>query len=197
MHPYFPESYIHRPFVVTSYASLLPSVIRSYPFHQYKEGNGALTPLPSYTSAITLGQRLLPSHHLPTSPRQFNVPTRKLPSHSKPDVLPQPLFTNSLNRRDVERHVPPPRRSSHDPPGPAMRREIRRMHHALENHQRNQNGTMILKPVHRIIVLPVRPEPLIHQLSPNPPKSRVISSGAWVKDAARWRCRYDADAGAF
>ena len=33
-------------------------------------------------------------------------------------------------------------------------------------------------------------------LTPNPPKSRVISSGAWVKDAARWRFRYDADAGA-
>ena len=34
-------------------------------------------------------------------------------------------------------------------------------------------------------------------LSPNPPKSRGISAGAWVKDAARWRCGYDADAGAF
>ena len=33
--------------------------------------------------------------------------------------------------------------------------------------------------------------------SPNPPKSRGISAGAWVKDAARWRCGYDADAGAF
>ena len=35
------------------------------------------------------------------------------------------------------------------------------------------------------------------QVSPNPPKSRGISAGAWVKDAARWRCGYDADAGAF
>ena len=34
-------------------------------------------------------------------------------------------------------------------------------------------------------------------VSPNPPKSRGISAGAWVKDAARWRCGYDADAGAF
>ena len=34
-------------------------------------------------------------------------------------------------------------------------------------------------------------------LNPNPPKSRGISAGAWVKDAARWRCGYDADAGAF
>ena len=34
-------------------------------------------------------------------------------------------------------------------------------------------------------------------LSPNPPKSRGISAGAWVKDAARWRCGYDADAEAF
>ena len=34
-------------------------------------------------------------------------------------------------------------------------------------------------------------------LTPNPPKSRGISAGAWVKDAARWRCGYDADAGAF
>ena len=34
-------------------------------------------------------------------------------------------------------------------------------------------------------------------LIPNPPKSRGISAGAWVKDAARWRCGYDADAGAF
>ena len=37
----------------------------------------------------------------------------------------------------------------------------------------------------------------MEQLSPNPPKSRGISAGAWVKDAARWRCGYDADAGAF
>ena len=36
-----------------------------------------------------------------------------------------------------------------------------------------------------------------HSLNPNPPKSRGISAGAWVKDAARWRCGYDADAGAF
>ena len=34
-------------------------------------------------------------------------------------------------------------------------------------------------------------------VSPNPPKSHGISAGAWVKDAARWRCGYDADAGAF
>ena len=34
-------------------------------------------------------------------------------------------------------------------------------------------------------------------LNPNPPKSRGISAGAWVKDAARWRCGYDADAEAF
>ena len=42
--------------------------------------------------------------------------------------------------------------------------------------------------------------PLGHQdpsVSPNPPKSRGISSGAWVKDSARWRCGYDADAEAF
>ena len=40
----------------------------------------------------------------------------------------------------------------------------------------------------------IHPEVLV---SPNPPKSRGISAGAWVKDAARWRCGYDADAGAF
>ena len=34
-------------------------------------------------------------------------------------------------------------------------------------------------------------------VSPNPPKSRGISAGAWVKDSARWRCGYDADAEAF
>ena len=34
-------------------------------------------------------------------------------------------------------------------------------------------------------------------LNPNPPKSRGISDGAWVKDAARWRCGYDASGGAF
>ena len=38
---------------------------------------------------------------------------------------------------------------------------------------------------------------IVRELSPNPPKSRGISAGAWVKDAARWRCGYDADAGAF
>ncbi len=37
----------------------------------------------------------------------------------------------------------------------------------------------------------------LQRLSPNPPKSHGISAGAWVKDAARWRCGYDADAGAF
>ena len=37
----------------------------------------------------------------------------------------------------------------------------------------------------------------VAELSPNPPKSRGISAGAWVKDAARWRCGYDADAEAF
>ena len=38
---------------------------------------------------------------------------------------------------------------------------------------------------------------LVSRLNPNPPKSRGISAGAWVKDAARWRCGYDADAEAF
>ena len=46
-----------------------------------------------------------------------------------------------------------------------MRRKIRRMHDGFKDKERNQNRTMILKRVHRIVVLLVRPKPLIHQPS--------------------------------
>ena len=45
------------------------------------------------------------------------------------------------------------------------------------------------------LAMPDNSDVLVFML--NPIKSRGISAGAWVKDAARWRCGYDADAGAF
>ncbi len=105
-----------RQSVLRSYTSLLPSVARSNPLANAERAMAPHRhrPLSSHHRPHRVAdvyQQPRPfssSDPLPAPLRQGNILARELTSNSEPHVRPQPLLPNSLNRGDIDRHLPAP-----------------------------------------------------------------------------------------